>query len=114
MGIETMPARFQMLPELGEIIDFAVVYDGGQTVARLHRLITAGEIDDLQPHGAERNVAGRKAALLVGPSVNQRASHSADDRFVKTSSGTSKPGNAAHQSSPSSPIPRSEPPGAGI
>jgi hypothetical protein len=51
------------------IIDFAVESDYGAPVAALHRLIAAGQIENLQPDGAEDDLTVLEYTLLVRPAM---------------------------------------------
>ena len=48
---ENVPSRLEIRPQLAVIVDFAIEYNLQQTVLIGHRLLAAGQIDNLQtPH----------------------------------------------------------------
>src|SRR5579862_3997900 len=96
MAAKTVAAAIQLAPQLRVIINFSVEDDHGAAVSAHHGLIAAGEIDDLQPHGAERNPRRLVDPLLVRAAVNQRGGNPLDEIGVGRALRMRKPGNAAH------------------
>ncbi len=60
-----MAERFQLFADLGVIVNFAVEDNDGIAVFGAHRLIAAGEINDLQPHRAHRSIGRFMHAVLI-------------------------------------------------
>ena len=79
-----MPERFEFLANLGVVVDFAIEDDDGVAVFGAHGLIAAGEIDDLEPHRAHRDIRGFMRALLIRAAMIDalhRAAQYASGRF---------------------------------
>ena len=69
--------------QLGKIVDLAVEYHGDRTILRLHRLGTAGKVDDRQPAMAQRHARRAIKAAAIGPAMDQRVGHGRDQPLGK-------------------------------
>ena len=78
------------------VVDLAVENDGRIAVVAEDWLVAAGQVDDLQPHGAQRDFAALEDRLLVRSPVVQSFGDSAADTPVRRSGYTCKSRYPAH------------------
>ena len=64
------------------VVDLAVEGDRRIAVVADDRLIAARQVDDLQPHGAQRRLAAFENPLLVRPAMGQRFRDPLGDRLA--------------------------------
>src|ERR1700722_18941830 len=83
-----MPAHF------GVIINFAVEDQDG--VARDHRLRAMIEVDNFQPHGAERDLIGFPDALLIGSTMGNGSGDRSHAAGLSRAARMGETGDAAH------------------
>ena len=84
------------------IVDLAVEDDNRVAVVAAEGLIAAFEVDYLEAHGPERDVARLERALLIGPAVGQRGGDPPDDTSVDRAIPMSKTCNSAQDANPRS------------
>src|SRR5262249_49044509 len=77
VGIKAMASRLQPCSELGKVVYFTVEYGPDGPVLVVNRLPAGGEIDYAEPPHAQSDLAGDVNALIVGPTVRDRAAHPA-------------------------------------
>src|SRR6185503_13306165 len=65
-------------PQVGIVVDLAVLDDDARSVLVLDRLVAAREVDDRQAPCAERDGAVGVRAAAVGPAMDERAQHLVD------------------------------------
>ncbi len=75
---EPVTLRPQLLPELPEIVDFAVEYDRQLSFGEHDRLLSGFEIDDRQPPKTERHEVIIEVPLVVRAAVHHGAGHPLD------------------------------------
>src|SRR5690349_4250111 len=78
------------------VVDFAVERDRRVAVFAHHRLIAARQVDDLQPHGAQRRQSSFEDALLVRPAMRQSVDDALRDTSLPRLPQTCKSRNPAH------------------
>src|SRR5205823_13277931 len=66
----------QLLARLALVIDLPVLDDPGRRVFVVHRLMTAGEVDDRKPAHAEGDAVELLDTRIVRPSMDHRVAHS--------------------------------------
>ena len=82
------------------IVNFAVEYQDDVAVFANNRLISAGEIDNPQPHSAQRNIRRFVDALLVRAAVNKRTDGVSNTTRTHTMEPMRKTSDAAQGLSP--------------
>ena len=79
---EPVAQRFELLPNLEEIVDLAIVADPHRAVGARHRLMAGGRgIDDRQAGMGETRPAIGPDALVIRPAMPQRRDHGAQPRL---------------------------------
>jgi hypothetical protein len=63
--MEPVPQFLELRANLEMVVDLAVECHGGVAIVAEQRLIAAGQIDDLQPDGAQSSFAALENPLLV-------------------------------------------------
>ncbi len=66
---EPVPQPLQLTPDLPVVVYFAVEHNHSAAVIAYDWLIATGQVDDLQPHRAQRDFAALVYPLLVRPPV---------------------------------------------
>ena len=75
MGAERVPLALELAPQLGVVVDLAVLDDDAGAVLVRDRLVAAGEVDDREPPGGEGDGAVGVLAGAVRASVDERGAH---------------------------------------
>ena len=73
---ERVSRRDQLLAQLAMVIDLPVLDDPDRRVFVVHRLMTAGEVDDRKPAHAEGDAVELLDTRIVRPSMDHRVAHS--------------------------------------
>src|SRR5690606_28800661 len=77
-------AGFQFTPDVPEVVDLSVEYDGQGAVRGRHRLGAAGVVEDRQASVAQVHAPGRidHATVCIRPAVGDAVCHPPEDGFV--------------------------------
>src|SRR5262249_24893886 len=79
---ERVAERLELAPDLGEIVDLAVVGDPAGPVRARHRLMGGGrEVDDRETSMRETGTAISPHAFIIRPAVPQCADHRPEPRL---------------------------------
>ena len=79
---EAVAGRLELRPQLGVVVDLAVLDDDDPPVLVGDRLVAALEVDDRQPPRRQPGLAEHDLARAVRPAVAQRFAHGAQQRGV--------------------------------
>jgi len=97
MRVELVPARFELLSQLQEIVNFAVKHDPYTPVFIVDGLPPAGKINDAEPPHAQTDGPLGIDAFIVRPAVHDGLAHAMDvgslNHFIPLAD---KPGYSAH------------------
>ena len=74
MSLEAVAQSFQLAPDFEMVIDFAIEDDDRIAIFGKDRLVAVGEIDNLQPGGAQGTALGTENSLLIRAAMNKRLS----------------------------------------
>ena len=77
-GDEMLSGSVELLPDLGMIVNFAIVHDGDARGFIPHGLAAVGKIHDAQAAVSEMERPVDENIAVVGPSVAQGLGHAAD------------------------------------
>ena len=79
---EAMAGRLELRPQLGVVVDLAVLDDDDPPVLVGDRLVAALEVDDREPPRGQPGLAEHHLARAVGPAVHERVAHGAQQRGI--------------------------------
>src|SRR5437773_5047053 len=77
-GLEAMPMRLEIVPQLAVVVDFAVRNQPQRAVLVDERLMTAAHVDDRKAPHAECERSLDMCSFIVGSTVDRQPSHRAD------------------------------------
>ncbi len=106
VGVEGVPERFELRPQLAEVVDLAVVGELHQAVVGAHRLVAAGGVDDGQAAVSQACERVLEEALAIGPAVGDAGGHGGQEGGVGRAP---EPGNATHEGRSLQGTPRPDP-----
>ena len=92
-GVEGVAERFELGPQLAEVVDLAVVGELHRAVVGADRLVTTGGVDDREAAVAEAGQRVLEEPLAVGAAVGDPAGHGGQEGGVGRAP---EPGNATH------------------
>ena len=94
--VEPVARPLQVPAQLHMVVDLAVEDQNGVAIVAGHGLVAVLQIDDLEPNGAQRNVARFPHALLIGAAMDQRSSDLPDPVRIRAFLEMCKSGDPAH------------------
>ena len=93
-----MALGFELVSQLGLVVELAVVGDPDRAVFVGHRLGAAGHVDDRQPAMPERSRSLTIKTVAIGPAMGEGCRHPLDDRAIGRLAGPiHESGDAAHE-----------------
>src|SRR5690606_41167826 len=97
-GAELVASSEEIVLDLLEVVDLAVVGDDDRVVLVVERLLTALEIDDREAPVAESHAGLEMEPVAVGTARRERSVHRTHERFVNgpTVPQIDDAGNSAH------------------
>ncbi len=94
VGVERVPERLELRPQLAEVVDLAVVGELHETVVGPHGLVPTGGVDDGEATVPEAGERVLEEALAVGTPMGDAAGHGGQEGGVGRAP---EPGNATHE-----------------
>jgi hypothetical protein len=74
-GVEVMPARLQLVPQLGVVVDLSVENDPDALVFVVDWLVAGREVDDRQPAHAQRDAVLHEHTLIIRTAMPDCRAH---------------------------------------
>ena len=96
VSTELMSPMFQFRPQLPEVVDLALADAQSPAIGALHRLHPALKIDDLEPHGAQRDILSFVEAVLIRTAVPDALDGPAKHALRRRLPEVREPGDSAH------------------
>ena len=97
--VEAVAGTLELVHQLAVVVDLAVLYDDDRAVLVRDRLVAAGQVDDREPAGGDRNGAVEMRALGVGAAVVERRGHAPEPFGVDGAAAGRDPADPAHAAS---------------
>ena len=76
---EAMAARFEVLAQLGIVVNFAVQHHPQRSIFIRERLMAAGQVDDAQAAKSEAEPGVGENTFIIGTAMNDRLGHAMDE-----------------------------------
>src|SRR6267142_919929 len=93
---EDVAVALELAPELGKVVDLAVLDDDARAVLADDRLVAALEVDDREPPRRERDGAVDVFATAVGAPMHERAAHCGQAVGIGRADRGGNPADPAH------------------
>src|SRR4029077_1733028 len=96
LGGELMPGSLQDLAQLEVVVDLAVLNDPNRGVFVVDRLVAAFDVDDREATAAEGHAIELDATFVVGPAMDHRVAHAADELLTLRRIPAGNPADPTH------------------
>ena len=93
---EAVAEPFELVRQLGVVVDLAVLNHRARSVFVRERLVTVLEVDDREAPRGKCDAAVDEASFRVGPAVQERRGHRGEAVAVDGASGRGDPADSAH------------------